>query len=129
MKLNKINVYNFVVYKKQTFDFKEMFEKDNILLIYGINKDDSSFANDNGAGKSLIKEIVLFLLFGRTSKNTSKNLLIGKFDKYANRYLAELQYRFNRRFDLAGMMPRLLRACTLTTAKPEKWLRSAEAWG
>ena len=83
MKLNKINVYNFVVYKKQTFDFNKMFERDNILLIYGVNKDDSSFANDNGAGKSLIKEIVLFLLFGRTSKNTSKNLLIGKFDKYA----------------------------------------------
>ncbi len=52
-----------------------------------------------------------------------------KFEKYANRYLAELQYRFNRRFDLPAMVPRLLRACTLTTGKPEKWLRSAEAWG
>lgn len=52
-----------------------------------------------------------------------------KFDKYAARYLAELQYRFNRRFDLPQMIPRLLRACALTTARPEKWLRSAEAWG
>jgi len=52
-----------------------------------------------------------------------------KFDKYAARYLAELQYRFNRRFDLPRMVPRLLRACVLTTARPEKWLRAAEAWG
>jgi transposase-like protein len=52
-----------------------------------------------------------------------------KFDKYAARYLAEFQYRFNRRYDLPSMIPRLLRACALTTARPEKWLRSAEGWG
>jgi len=52
-----------------------------------------------------------------------------KFDKYAARYLAELQYRFNRRFDLPRMVPRLLRACALTGPRPEQWLRSAEAWG
>jgi len=52
-----------------------------------------------------------------------------KITKYAPRYLAEIQYRFNRRFDLPRMVPRLLRACALTTARPEKWLRSAEAWG
>lgn len=52
-----------------------------------------------------------------------------KFEKYAARYLGELQYRFNRRFDLPRMVPRLLRACALTGARPEKWLRSAEGWG
>jgi ribosomal protein L37AE/L43A len=52
-----------------------------------------------------------------------------KSDKYAARYLGELHYRFNRRFDLPPMVQRLLRACALTTARPEKWLRSAEAWG
>lgn len=52
-----------------------------------------------------------------------------KFGKYAARYLGELQYRFNRRFDLPLMIPRLLRACALTEARPEKWLRSAEVWG
>jgi ribosomal protein L37AE/L43A len=51
------------------------------------------------------------------------------FGKYAARYLGELQYRFNRRFDLPRMVPRLLHACALTEARPEKWLRSAEAWG
>ncbi len=43
-----------------------------------------------------------------------------KITKYAARYLAELQYRFNRRFDLPRMVPRLLRAGVLTTARPEK---------
>jgi hypothetical protein len=52
-----------------------------------------------------------------------------KFGKYAARYLGELQYRFNRRYDLPLMVPRLLRACALTGAWPETWLRSAEAWG
>jgi ribosomal protein L37AE/L43A len=52
-----------------------------------------------------------------------------KFDKYAERYLGELQYRFNRRFDLRTMISRLLRVRALTTARPEKWLRTAEAWG
>jgi hypothetical protein len=33
-----------------------------------------------------------------------------KFKKYAHRYLAEAQYRFNRRFDLSTMLPRLLYA-------------------
>jgi len=33
-----------------------------------------------------------------------------KFDKYAARYVAEVQYRFNRRFDLPHMISRLLRA-------------------
>ena len=52
-----------------------------------------------------------------------------KFSKYADRYLGELQYRFNRRFELRAMVPRLLRACARTTARPERWLRTAEAWG
>jgi len=49
-----------------------------------------------------------------------------KFDKYAHRYLSEYQYRFNRRFDLAGMLPRLLFAGVITGSRPESWLRLAE---
>jgi len=50
-----------------------------------------------------------------------------KFRKYAHRYLAEAQYRFNRRFDLRTMLTRLLYAGTGTGSRPEKWLRLAEA--
>ena len=51
-----------------------------------------------------------------------------KFKKYAHRYLTEAQYRFNRRFDLSTMLPRLLYAGATTGSRPEKWLRLAEAW-
>jgi hypothetical protein len=48
------------------------------------------------------------------------------FDKYAHRYLGEYQYRFNRRFDLAGMLTRLIRATARSGKRPEAWLRLAE---
>ena len=38
------------------------------------------------------------------------------FPKYAHRYLAEVQYRFNRRSNLGSMVPRL--AVALMRAKP-----------
>jgi transposase-like protein len=50
------------------------------------------------------------------------------FLKYAHRYLAEAQYRFNRRFELKAMLRRLLRAAACTGMRTEKWLRLAEAW-
>jgi ribosomal protein L37AE/L43A len=34
-----------------------------------------------------------------------------KFAKYAQRYLSEVQYRFNRRYDLRAILSRLVRAC------------------
>ena len=48
------------------------------------------------------------------------------FEKYAHRYLGEYQYRFNRRFDLASLLPRLIAAATQTGKRPERWLRLAE---
>ncbi len=48
------------------------------------------------------------------------------FAKYAHRYLAEAQYRFNRRFDLAAILPRLLRAAAVTRPQPGRLLRAAE---
>ncbi len=46
-----------------------------------------------------------------------------KQSKYAWRYLAEAQYRFNRRFRLAEMLPRLMRAMMLCSPWPEPNLR------
>jgi len=48
------------------------------------------------------------------------------FAKYAHRYLAELQYRFNRRFNLATILARLLRAAAVTKPQPGRLLRVAE---
>ena len=51
------------------------------------------------------------------------------FAKYAHRYLAEIQYRFNRRFDLSVILVRLLRASATTTPHPARVLRLAELGG
>lgn len=48
------------------------------------------------------------------------------FDKYAHRYLAEFQYRFNRRYDLQSILPRMLYASAATGKRTEAWLRLAE---
>ena len=49
-----------------------------------------------------------------------------KFAKYAERYLAEFQFRFNRRFDLASLMQRLIRAAAACKPVPIPALRMAE---
>ncbi|MBC7293895.1 MAG: IS1595 family transposase [Thermoleophilia bacterium] len=51
------------------------------------------------------------------------------FAKYAHRYLAEVQYRFNRRFDLSVILDRLLRASSVTSPHPERIIRAAEQCG
>lgn len=48
------------------------------------------------------------------------------FSKYIKRYLAEVQYRFNRRFDLQSIFPRLLYAGVKTGKRTEAWLRLTE---
>ena len=48
------------------------------------------------------------------------------FNKYGYRYLSEIQYRFNRRFNLTTILPRLVRAAVTTGKRTEIWLRLAE---
>jgi ribosomal protein L37AE/L43A len=48
------------------------------------------------------------------------------FAKYAYRYLAEVQYRFNRRFDLRAILGRLVHAAVATAPWPEHKIRLAE---
>ena len=60
--------------------------------------------------------------------STGVNRTYHAFDhaKYAHRYLAEFSYRFNRRFDLAGMVPRLLHAAVVTNPMTHDKLRLSE---
>jgi DNA repair exonuclease SbcCD ATPase subunit len=81
LQIQSLELKNFITYKHQIFDFDELFRKSDILLIYGKNYDDVSFANDNGAGKSIIYQAILFALTNRTTRNSQKDLLIGKFAK------------------------------------------------
>ncbi|WP_419633523.1 IS1595 family transposase [Thiolapillus sp.] len=62
-------------------------------------------------------------------KNSIRGTCHGfKVRKYAARYLAEAQYRFNRRFDLPSLVPRLLFACVHTPPCTGKQLKAAELW-
>jgi transposase-like protein len=47
------------------------------------------------------------------------------FKRNAFRYFAEFTYLFNRRFDLSGIMPRLIRGCAITGSRTEADLRLA----
>ena len=49
-----------------------------------------------------------------------------RFNKYAERYLGAIMYRFNRRFDLHALPERLLMAALLMSPCPERKLRLAE---
>jgi transposase-like protein len=46
--------------------------------------------------------------------------------KHVPRYLAEFEYRFNRRYDLAAMLPRLAAAAAQTPPMPYRLLKLAE---
>lgn len=48
------------------------------------------------------------------------------FAKYAHRYLAERQFRFNRRFDLKTILCSLVQSLIAAPPCPERWLRQAE---
>jgi hypothetical protein len=47
-----------------------------------------------------------------------------KFAKYGHRYLGEVQYRFNRRYDLRAILSRLVRAAAVTPAISEAGMRT-----
>jgi hypothetical protein len=49
-----------------------------------------------------------------------------QFEKYAERYLGAIAYRFNRRFDLHALPARLLAAAVATGPHTERSIRLAE---
>ena len=59
-----------------------------------------------------------------------KNSITGTYravrNKHAQRALAEFEYRFNRRFDLAAIMPRLGYVAMRTPPMPYRLLKLAE---
>ena len=63
-------------------------------------------------------------LLGNLKRSLSGTYHAFRAPKYGQRYLAEFQYRFNRRFDLPGLVPRLAAAAVHLTPWPEKRLRT-----
>ena len=62
-----------------------------------------------------------------TALGNIKAAIVGTYraihQKHVPRYLAEFEYRFNRRYDLAAMLPRLTWACLRTPPMPYRLLR------
>ena len=65
-------------------------------------------------------------IIGNVKTSLSGTYHAFNFEKYGNRYLAEIAYRFNRRFDLKNLPQRLLIACVACRPFPEHLLRAAE---
>ncbi|KAB2900911.1 MAG: IS1595 family transposase [Dokdonella sp.] len=65
------------------------------------------------------------VLLGNVKRAISGRYHAIKQRKYARRYLAEAAYRFNRRFRLRELLPRLTRAIVLCNPCPERSLRLA----
>ena len=65
-----------------------------------------------------------------TALGNIKAALVGTYravrEKHAARYLAEFEYRFNRRYDLGAMIPRLARAALATAPMPYHLLKLAD---
>ncbi len=66
-----------------------------------------------------------------TTLGNIKSAIAGTYravrDKHAPRYLAKFEYRFNRRYDLAAMMPRRGYLAVRTPPMPYRLLKLAEA--
>jgi ISXO2-like transposase domain len=69
--------------------------------------------------------------WANTALGNIKSALAGTYrainGKHVPRYLAEFEYRFSRRYDLAAMIPRLTWAAVRTTPIPYRLLKLAEA--
>jgi ISXO2-like transposase domain/Transposase zinc-ribbon domain len=67
-----------------------------------------------------------------TALGNIKAAIVGTYraisSKHVPRYLAEFEYRFNRRYDLAAMLPRLCWASVRTTPMPYRLLKLAEVY-
>lgn len=65
---------------------------------------------------------------GNLKRSLDGTLHAFKYFKYTQRYLADATWRFNRRFELNALTPRLLVAAARYSPRPERALRDCEIW-
>jgi ISXO2 transposase-like protein len=67
-----------------------------------------------------------------TALGNIKAAIVGTYraihEKHVPRHLAELEYRFNRRYDLAAMLPRLTWAAVRTPPMPYRLLKLPDVY-
>jgi hypothetical protein len=87
-----------------------------------------SFANDHPMALAMPGAGVVHLI--NTMLGNIKCAITGTYralrKKHMVRYLAEFEWRFNHRFDLAAMIPALGRAAVATKPQPYWWLKMAD---
>jgi transposase-like protein len=80
-----------------------------------------------GGGRASVEKAEFYWV--NTVLGNLKTALRGTYhaiqEKYAQRYLAEFQYRFNRRFNLENFIPRLMYVSVRTPPMPERLLTMA----
>lgn len=83
-----------------------------------------------GGGRSSAKHPIFKWV--NTMLGNVKNAITGTYHgistKHAPRYLAEFEYRFNRRFDLPAMIKRLAFVAVRTPPMPYRLVTMAESW-
>jgi transposase-like protein len=85
------------------------------------------------AGGKKTKDLPMFhwvnTILGNVKTSLSGAYHSFAFGKYADRYLAAIAYRFNRRFDLEALPLHLLMASATCSPRTEKWLRKKTEMG
>jgi len=96
-----------------------------------INQGCSHSVTVSGGGRKTVQNPTLKRVY--TALGNIKSALTGTYrhvsSNHVARYLAEFQYRFNRRYDLARMLSRLSYVAIRTPPMPGKLLKLAEASG
>ena len=108
-----------------------MVDSDGLWGFQGVTAQDgvTHRAHVTGSGKKASKHPQfrwVNTLLGNLKTSLAGTYHAFNFSIYANRYLAEFQYRFNRRFNLALMLPQLLGAIVATKPQPLRLLRLSE---
>ena len=117
---------------EEVLDKKAVVITDGLSCFLGI-KDAGIQHEPNTVGyerKSTEMECFLWIntILGNLKRSLSGTFHSFRFRKYAHRYLAEYQYRFNRRSRLSDLPIRCFYACAQTKPNPEKTLRLADSW-
>lgn len=76
--LISIDAQNFVTYKEATLDLSNI--SDSLIFIDGENKDSPSMGS-NGAGKTLLFDMITWCLYGETVRGIKADEVIGPFGK------------------------------------------------
>lgn len=85
MRINRVEVDNFMAIGEATLSF----DSKGLVLIQGINNDDSS-QDSNGSGKSSLVESLNYALFNETARGQSGDTIINKTAKKNTRVLVQL---------------------------------------